>query len=126
MCAFVLAVFLVSGVSKYTEAFPVESVELNHCYDEHSKHTFSQVIVWEWCPTLKTRVVRQWWAVDKEVVSVSRDRGYYHVTFTNRLRVTPVALRTKNFRETHTPRQHDPEMLNRRVMNEHDRIPVCN
>ncbi|MAT51412.1 MAG: hypothetical protein CMK32_09550 [Porticoccaceae bacterium] len=85
----------------------VDLIEINHvCRRDQSQ--FTQIIIWDWSPTLNQYVVVAWQNSPPEPI-ISRAGGSYQF----RWRLTDQIVRADSYRETWT--LNDPELDNRKV-----------
>jgi hypothetical protein len=119
MFAVILFVFELSKFSSH-QIQEVDLIEYNHYYDDTGKKILDQIIAYDWDESTKQFVVRQWWIPTE--LQVSRHGNYKLLQWTDRIKYIHRKLRTKSFKETHT--DYDPEVRNRKYLDQQDRIPV--
>jgi hypothetical protein len=97
----------------------VDLIELNHCYDDLGRHTFDQIIFYQWSPDYRRFHVIAWCLVENDLsrmpTKVPGGEDYVVNWYDRDARVQR-QVRSNTYRETWT--QSDPERLNRKFLNE--------
>ncbi|MCA9194621.1 MAG: hypothetical protein KDB03_22775 [Planctomycetales bacterium] len=103
----------------------VDLIELNHYFDDLGRHSFDQVIFYEWSPDYRRFHVIAWCLVEGDVSRLPRRKAgtndyvtswYDRDTMRHRTVIAPL------FRETWT--QTDPERENRKLIDEKYRVSL--
>ena len=82
-----------------------DRIEINHFYDAHAKHVFTQQIAWEWDATISRFVVREWRLQKRDTPLPRRVGNRFELDWSGTI------LRAKSVQETWT--QVDRELENR-------------
>lgn len=101
----------------------VDLIELNHFYDDLGRHSYDQVIFYEWSHDYARFHVIEWCLVEKDQMRIPRrdpGRGDYFVHWHDRDDKVQRIVRSKHFQETWS--QVDPERSNRKLLPEKYRI----
>lgn len=104
-----------------TLAERVDLIELNHFYDDLSRHVYDQVIFYEWSPDTKDFQVRAWCLVDPKECPYCRPwhthhDDMWHVRWFDKDNRMIRQVDSDLFRETWT--QVDPERASKKKLDE--------
>lgn len=115
-----IAILLALTLSSAPQPVVVDLVEINHYHDTKGEHVFDQVIFYSWSSQRKRYDVREWMMLKADShYPRQRGQGYFmrwHHDGDMREAVV------KHRRETRT--QHDPEMLERKYLEQEQRLPL--
>lgn len=103
----------------------VDLIELNHFYDDLGRHSYDQVIFYEWSPDYARFHVIAWSLIEKDKSRIPRrdsHRKDYFVRWHDRDSDLYREVRSKVYRETWS--QVDPERENKKLMQEKHRIAL--
>ncbi|MFK7736348.1 MAG: hypothetical protein AB8B50_09985 [Pirellulaceae bacterium] len=101
----------------------VDLIELNHFYDDLGRHSYDQVIFYEWSHDYARFHVIAWCLVEQDKMRLPRrdpGRGDYFVNWNDRDDKVQRIVRSKHFQETWS--QVDPERSNRKLLPEKYRL----
>ncbi len=102
----------------------VDLIELNHLHDESGKHTIDQVIFYEWSPDYRRYDVISWRLIENDIsklpVRLPGSRVYIVRWYDRDARIQR-EVRSRQYRETWTNSNADPERMNKRVLDEKSR-----
>lgn len=103
----------------------VDLIELNHFYDDLGRHSYDQVIFYEWSPDYSRYHVIAWSLVEQDKSRVPRKDAHrkdYYVEWYDRDARVYREVRSKVCRETWS--QIDPERANKKLMDEKYRLSL--
>ncbi|MEM7557732.1 MAG: hypothetical protein AAF394_01290 [Planctomycetota bacterium] len=101
----------------------VDLIELNHYYDDLGRHSYDQVIFYEWSPDYARFHVIAWSLVEKNQTKKPRKdphRGDYYSRWYDREAKVHRTVRSKVFLETWS--KTDPERANKKLLDEKYRV----
>ena len=103
----------------------VDLIELNHFYDDLGRHSYDQIIFYEWAPDYRRYQVVAWFLVENNLARMptyNHARRIYVVRWYDRDAKAYRVVQSKMFRETWS--QKDPERANKKLIDEKHRISL--
>ncbi|MEM7476917.1 MAG: hypothetical protein AAF483_18180 [Planctomycetota bacterium] len=97
----------------------VDLIELNHYYDDLGRHSYDQVIFYEWSPDYARFHVIAWSLIEKDQAKKPRKdphRGDYYASWYDREAKVHRIVRSRVFTETWS--RVDPERANKKLLEE--------